>query len=192
MNPVLPDLLVSGLKLVICGSAAGSASARRGAYYAGPGNKFWPILAATGLTPRLLQPEEFPLLLGFGIGLTDLAKHASGPDTAIRRSHYDSLGLAARIRACRPGMLAFNGKRAAATFLGIEGSALRFGRGPDLPDFPPILVLPSTSGLASGHWDAAYWHQAADAASHFRPTPQTSAVTSAYAPYQSHSSAKPR
>lgn len=186
MSPVLPDLLGPGLRLVICGSAAGTVSALRGAYYAGPSNKFWPTLAAIGLTPRLLQPEEFPLMLGFGIGLTDLAKHASGPDAAIRRDHYDPEGLAARIRACRPGMLAFNGKRAAATFLDVKGTALPFGKGPDLPDFPSIFILPSTSGLASRSWDAAYWHRMAEAANL-----QTAAVTSACAPYPSHSSAKP-
>jgi TDG/mug DNA glycosylase family protein len=131
---------VPGLRLVICGSAAGTVSARRGAYYAGPGNKFWPILAATGLTPRLLLPEEFPLLLGFGIGLTDLAKHAFGPDVAIRRDHYDPEGLAERI---------------------AKSGALNYGLQPRFAALPPIFVLPSTSGLASGAWDARHWHDLA-------------------------------
>ena len=150
-----------GLRLVICGSAAGTASARRGLYYAGPGNKFWRILADTGLTPRLLRPEEFPLLSGFRIGLTDLAKHASGPDTAIRRDHYDPEGLLLRMRDCRPRLLAFNGKRAASVFLATKSSTLDYGVQPALPDRPPIFVLPSTSGLASGNWDARYWHDLA-------------------------------
>ncbi len=38
--PVLPDLLAPGLALVFCGSAVGAVSARLGASYAGPGNKF--------------------------------------------------------------------------------------------------------------------------------------------------------
>ena len=161
MNDILPDLLMPGLYLVICGSAAGTVSARRGAYYAGPGNKFWRILAATGLVPRLLTPDEFPLLLGFGIGLTDLAKHAAGPDTAIQRNHYDPEGLAARIAACQPRVLAFNGKRAASVFLRAKSGALDYGVQPKLADLPPIVVLPSTSGLASGNWDARHWHDLA-------------------------------
>src|SRR4051794_32803818 len=68
---VLPDVLRPGLRLVICGSAAGVVSAARGEYYAGPGNKFWDILAVTGLTPRRLLPHEFRDVLDFGIGLTD-------------------------------------------------------------------------------------------------------------------------
>lgn len=158
MAEVLPDLLPLGLRLVICGSAAGTVSASKGAYYAGPGNKFWRILAETGLTPRILRPEEFHLLPTFGIGLTDLAKHVSGADTVIRPQDDDPEGLRARIRTCRPGMLAFNGKRAAAAFL---GAPVAYGAGPALTDFPPIFVLPSTSGAASGHWDATHWHQLA-------------------------------
>jgi len=155
MAEVLPDLLMPGLNLVVCGSAAGTVSARAGAYYAGPGNKFWRILAETGLTPRILRPEEFWLLPSFGIGLTDLAKYVFGADSVIRPTDDDPAGLRARIQACRPGMLAFNGKRAATAFL---GRPVTYGVGPVLPDFPPIFVLPSTSGAASGHWDPHWWH----------------------------------
>jgi double-stranded uracil-DNA glycosylase len=55
---ILPDLLADGLDLVICGTAAGAVSAARGAYYAGPGNRFWATLADTGLTPRRSCPPN--------------------------------------------------------------------------------------------------------------------------------------
>ena len=58
-DPVLPDLVRPGLRIVFCGTAAGTVSAARGAYYAHPQNKFWSALCAVGLTPRLLRPEEF-------------------------------------------------------------------------------------------------------------------------------------
>src|SRR3954464_11234255 len=83
--PVLPDVLVPGLKLVFCGTAPSPTSAARGAYYAGPGNRFWDILAETGLTPRRLAPEEYGLLPQFGIGLTDIVKSQSGVDADIAR-----------------------------------------------------------------------------------------------------------
>ena len=110
---VLPDVLAPGLRLVICGSAAGAVSAARGAYYAGPGNKFWRILAETGLTPRRLAAEEFSAVLSFGIGLTDMAKRASGSDASLPRDADDVAGFIARIRRVRPHLVAFNGKRAA-------------------------------------------------------------------------------
>jgi TDG/mug DNA glycosylase family protein len=34
--PVLPDVLAPGLRVVFCGYAPGTASARAGAYYAAP------------------------------------------------------------------------------------------------------------------------------------------------------------
>nr|HQT26871.1 mismatch-specific DNA-glycosylase [Burkholderiales bacterium] len=56
---VLPDVLAPDLAVVFCGSAVGAASARRRAYYAGPGNAFWPTLARVGFTPCQLTPDEY-------------------------------------------------------------------------------------------------------------------------------------
>jgi TDG/mug DNA glycosylase family protein len=158
--PILPDILPPGLALVFCGMAAGSASARRGAYYAGPGNRFWTMLARTSLTPRLLAPAEFASLPSWGIGLTDLAKSASGADSVIPAAAIDRAGLAARIMAARPSQLAFNGKRAAALFLGV--TTLPYGAVAGPPGMPPIFVLPSTSGAANGFWDERPWFALAE------------------------------
>ena len=56
IDPILPDLLAPGMRVVFCGTAPGTASARAGAYYAGPGNRFWATLHEVGLTPILLAP----------------------------------------------------------------------------------------------------------------------------------------
>ncbi len=148
-----------GLDLAVCGAAAGRRSAEVGAYYAGPGNRFWRILHETGLTPRLLAPEEFRLLPEFGIGLTDLAKTASGPDSGIPRGAWDAGGLRRRIEAARPRILAFNGKNAARRFIG----AARVGYGLQSQRIggTEIFVLPSTSGAASGYWDPGPWRELA-------------------------------
>ena len=84
---VLPDVLKPGLRVVFCGTAVGSKSARAGAYYAGRGNQFWSVLYRVGLTPRQLEPQEFRLLLQYGIGLTDLAKRRSGSDGVLSSSN---------------------------------------------------------------------------------------------------------
>jgi TDG/mug DNA glycosylase family protein len=160
---VLPDLLTPGLRVVFCGTAAGAVSARLGAYYAGPGNRFWPMLHATGLTPRLLPAVEFPLLLGWGIGLTDLAKHASGADAALPPGCFDPAGLRARLAPLRPGWLAFTSKRAAAACLGRPSASLGYGPQPPVPGWPPLWVLPSPSGAARGFWDPAPWQALAEA-----------------------------
>jgi G:T/U-mismatch repair DNA glycosylase len=57
MKPdILIDLIRTDLKLVICGTAAGNASAERAAYYAGRGNRFWKIMYEIGITGE--QPEK--------------------------------------------------------------------------------------------------------------------------------------
>jgi double-stranded uracil-DNA glycosylase len=160
---VLPDVLRPGLRLVICGSAAGAVSAARGAYYAGPGNKFWRVLAETGLTPRMFGPDEFRDVSSFGIGLTDIVKMASGSDANLPRDANDVGGFINRVRLVQPRIVAFNGKRAAAAFYGVRGRDLAYGPGVALADFPPIWVLPSTSGAASGAWSAEPWHRLAEA-----------------------------
>ena len=162
MRHVLPDVLRPGLRLVICGSAAGAVSAARGVYYAGPGNKFWHVLAVTGMIPRKLDPVEFREVLNFGIGLTDIAKTASGSDASLPRGADDVAGFTQRIRAVQPRIVAFNGKRAAAAFYGRPGRDLAYGPGDAATDFPPVWVLPSTSGAASGVWSAEPWQRLAE------------------------------
>jgi len=156
----LPDLLRPGLRLVICGSAAGARSAAVGAYYAGPGNRFWRILYKTGLTPRRLEPHEFPALLELGIGLTDLAKGYAGADAGIRRGHDDADALRAKVEACRPAWLAFNGKRAAR---GVLGRPVAYGPLAESIGGTRLFALPSTAGLANRWWDARPWHELAAA-----------------------------
>lgn len=159
---ILPDRLAPGLMIVFCGTAAGTASARRGAYYAGPGNRFWPLLAQCGFTPRRLAPEESGLLPGMGLGLTDLSKTAFGPDATIRAGDYDGPGLIARINAVRPRALAFTSLTAARLALGRP----KAGPGMLAPDdrLPGVELwaLPSPSGAARGSFSAAPWQALAD------------------------------
>ena len=151
---ILPDLLAPGLDIVFCGTAVGAASARRRAYNAGPGNAFWPTLCRVGLTPRQLRPEEYEQLLGFGIGLTDLAKEVSGNDDILSRCHFDGDRLRALIGEYRPRILAFTGKRAAQQFL---GRPVDYGCLAEKVGDTRLFVLPSPSGAACRYWSAAPW-----------------------------------
>lgn len=152
--PVLPDLLQADLTLVICGSAAGTRSAQERRYYAHPGNRFWPTLHDAGLTPRRLRPEEYPLLPGFGIGLTDVCKHEFGADSELSKTAYEPEAVRAKILRYRPRVVAFNGLSPGRAVL---GRVHRYGRQSGLIGETAVFVLPSTSGLACRHWDAAPW-----------------------------------
>jgi TDG/mug DNA glycosylase family protein len=156
--PILPDVLTPGLRVVFCGTAPGTASARAGAYYAGPGNRFWTTLHEVGLTPVLLAPAEFARLPEFGIGLTDISKSASGSDQEVGRHGFDPEGLATRIAAVGPAHIAFNGKNAAR---GALGRAVDYGSQAERIGGATVWVLPSTSGAARGFWDISPWRELA-------------------------------
>jgi TDG/mug DNA glycosylase family protein len=161
-EPVLPDLLQPGLRIVFCGTAAGTMSAAKGQYYAHPQNKFWRTLHTIGLTPRLFAPSEFALLPALGIGLTDIAKHVSGMDSELPPQ---SLGrdaveaLRARIAANAPRILAFTsltgGKR-------LCGPRTNFGAQTQTIGPTRIWVLPSPSPAAHWNWNESVWRALAD------------------------------
>ncbi|MBR1236173.1 mismatch-specific DNA-glycosylase [Bradyrhizobium sp. AUGA SZCCT0182] len=160
---VLQDLLEDSLNVVLCGMAAGTASAKARAYYAHKQNKFWKILYETGLTPALLQPHQCRDLLQHRIGLTDLVKTHSGMDHQIPLSE---LRLDARSRlsnsvaAFRPKFLAFTSKAAGQGFL---GGKREYGEQAERIADTRIWILPSTSGAANGSWRPEVWHAFADA-----------------------------
>ena len=164
---VLPDLLQPGLRIVFCGTAAGTISAKRGQYYAHPQNKFWPTLHAIGLTPRRLDPSEFQLLTDFGVGLTDIAKSVSGMDGALPPG---SLGraacaaLRANILEHQPRLLAFTSLTAGRRYLRRDAG---FGEQPETVGVTRIWVLPSPSPAANWNWPAheRWWRALGEAAS---------------------------
>jgi TDG/mug DNA glycosylase family protein len=155
---ILPDVLAHDLKIVFCGTAAGTASARAGAYYAGPGNAFWPTLFHTGLTPRLLVPWEFRCVTNFGLGLTDLAKSVAGSDAMLTRRDFDIGRLRAVITHYQPRHLAFTSKRAAREYLQRDAD---YGPQPETIGATRLFVLPSPSGAARGAWSEAPWRELA-------------------------------
>lgn len=160
--PVLPDVLAPGLDLVICGTGAGAWSARVGAYYGKPGNKFWPTLHAVRLTPRRLEPVEYAELLAFGIGLTDVAKEHVGQDDAIDLSRVDAAALHDKIRRFAPRFLAFTSKRAASLALGRPTGAIAYGEQAERIGTTRLHVLTSPSGAAGSYWSIEPWQRLAD------------------------------
>jgi TDG/mug DNA glycosylase family protein len=118
VKEALPDLLARNMTVVFCGTAAGTASARRAAYYAGPNNIFWKTLHEIGLTPTRFAPEQYREVKALGIGFTDLAKGISGNDNVLHKSHFEPVLLRRKILRFRPRVVAFTSKRAATEFIG--------------------------------------------------------------------------
>ena len=158
-NPLIPDLLAPGLDLVFCGTAPSPASFKARAYYANPGNAFWPTLHAVGLTPERLAPQRYPELLTLRLGLTDLNKTEVGSDHELSPEAMDAQSLHAKLRRYRPAAIAFTSKHAASLALGVKAPA--YGRQVELLEGAVAFVLASPSGRARSFWTLAPWKEAA-------------------------------
>ncbi|MCS6835111.1 MAG: mismatch-specific DNA-glycosylase [Anaerolineae bacterium] len=155
---ILADVLAHGLRVVFCGTAPSDVSARLGAYYANPSNRFWPALYAVGLLPVPLLPRDFPRLPEYGLGLTDLAKHAKGVDSALKPGDFDAEALWAKIDRYQPRWLAFTSKKAAAVALGLTTGQIAYGPQDTARGATRLFVLPSPSAQAQVYWDISHWH----------------------------------
>ena len=158
-NHLVPDLLAPGLDLVFCGTAPSPISFKARAYYANPGNAFWPTLHAVGLTPERLAPQRYPELLGLGIGLTDLNKTEVGSDHELTAEAMDAVSLHAKLRRFKPAAVAFTSKNAASLALGVKSPA--YGRQAAPLEGAVAFVLASPSGRARSFWTIEPWREAA-------------------------------
>jgi double-stranded uracil-DNA glycosylase len=152
---ILPDLLEDRLALVLCGTAPSTASKQNAAYYAHPGNIFWKTLFEAGLTPERLHPKEYRDLLKYRIGLTDLNKTEWGADSELTRAGFDIPKFVEKMLRYRPRVIAFTSKFAGRNFSGRK--TVPYGRQIETIEGIPLFVLPSTSGLARGHFDLSHW-----------------------------------
>jgi len=156
---LVPDLLAPGLDLVFCGTAPSPASFKARAYYANPGNAFWPTLHAVGLTPERFTPQRYPELLAWHIGLTDLNKTEYGSDHELSPHAMDAAALHAKLRRFRPAAVAFTSKHAASLALGVKSPA--YGRQAEPIEGAVAFVLASPSGRARSFWTLAPWREVA-------------------------------
>lgn len=154
-TPKLPDVLAHNLRIVFCGTAASSESARVGAYYAGPGNAFWETLHQVGLTPIRLESSQFQQVLKYNIGLTDLVKHNAGSDKVLNQADFDPHRLHKTMLIYQPQVLAFTSKRAGKEYL--QQKTITYGLQTQTIGKTQLFVLPSPSGAARGYWDIDWW-----------------------------------
>lgn len=159
---ILPDALAPGLRVVFCGTAAGTRSAREGAYYAHPGNYFWRTLFEVGLTPRRIAPHDYRDVLEYGIGMTDLAKLHFGADHELPRDAFDAAALKRKLARYKPAIVAFTSKNAA---FGYFDRVLPYGEQKEKITASRVFVLPSPSGQARKFWNVEPWRELAGAVS---------------------------
>jgi TDG/mug DNA glycosylase family protein len=151
---LVPDVIADGLDVLFCGINPGLYSAATGHHFARPGNRFWPVLHASGFTPRLLAPWEEGELPGLGLGITNVVARASARASELTREEYREGGrlLRAKVERRRPRWLAVVGVTAYREAFGDRAAVVgpqRAGMGDTR-----IWVLPNPSGL-NAHWTPA-------------------------------------
>ncbi|MEV0127245.1 G/U mismatch-specific DNA glycosylase [Dactylosporangium sp. NPDC050688] len=147
VDKVLPDVIAPGLDVLLCGINPGLWSAATGHHFARPGNRFWPALHRGGFTPRQLRPDEQDLLIGYGLGITNLAARATARADELTRDELTAGGAVLREKVERfaPAWLAVLGVTAFRTAFGAQ----RVTVGPQDGGFggARLWILPNPSGL---------------------------------------------
>ncbi|MGO8955939.1 MAG: G/U mismatch-specific DNA glycosylase [Streptosporangiaceae bacterium] len=147
----IPDLVAPGLRVLFAGINPSLYSAAAGYHFARPGNRFWPAMHQSGFTSRQLAPSEQQVLLGIGLGITNVVARATARadelDTAELQAGWEHLAeLAERIR---PAWLAVLGVTAYRAASGLSAAAV----GPQAHRVggAQVWVLPNPSGLNASY-----------------------------------------
>ncbi|MGH3314261.1 MAG: G/U mismatch-specific DNA glycosylase [Streptomyces sp.] len=135
------------LRVLFCGINPGLMSAATGHHFARPGNRFWPVLHASGFTPRQLRPEEERELLTYGLGITNVVARATARAEELSAEEYREGGrlLAEKAGRLRPRWLAVVG--VTAYRVAFEDRTARIGPQERLIGGARVWVLPNPSGL---------------------------------------------
>ncbi|HEY6730628.1 MAG TPA: mismatch-specific DNA-glycosylase [Solirubrobacterales bacterium] len=153
------DLVGPGLKLLFVGINPGLWTAAVGTHFAHPTNRFYPALAAAGITAYEVDrvagmtAADRAHLVARGIGITNLVRRATARASELSREELREGGerLQRFVAEHRPGVVAIAGISAYRDAFGERGAAL--GRQPETLDSAAhwsgaaLWVVPNPSGL---------------------------------------------
>lgn len=153
------DLVGPGLRLLFVGINPGLWTAAVGTHFAHPTNRFYPALAAAGITgyevDRVagMTDADRAHLVARGVGITNLVRRASARASELSREELreDGEQLLRFVADHRPTVVAIAGISAYRDAFGERGAAL--GRQPDTLDSAirwsdaALWVVPNPSGL---------------------------------------------
>lgn len=147
----VPDIIAPRLKVLFVGINPGLYSAAAGHHFARPGNRFWPALHKAGFTAEQLSPFEERDLVRHGCGITNIVNIATAAADELEAAELVSGGkrLAAKIRRCRPRIVAVLGLKAFRIAFGQPHAA--FGLQAERIGPSRVWVLPNPSGLNAGY-----------------------------------------
>ena len=143
----IKDVIAPGLDVLFCGINPSLYSGATGDHFARPGNRFWPVLHASGFTERQLHPSEKEELLARRLGVTNLVMRATvgAADLTDEDLHKGFRALTRKVKRYQPRYLAVLGVGAFRTAFndpkaGVGPQDVRLGD-------TKVWVLPNPSGL---------------------------------------------
>lgn len=151
----IPDVLPGPddppLRVLFSGINPGLLSAAAGQHFARPGNRFWPVLHASGFTPRLLRPDEQWELAALGLGVTNVCPRATAraDELSVEEMVAGAQRLRGLVARVHPAWLAVVGITAYRT--GFASPRAVVGPQPEALGGTRVWVLPNPSGL-NAHW----------------------------------------
>jgi TDG/mug DNA glycosylase family protein len=150
-DALLPDVIGPGLRVLFVGINPGLYSTACGHHFARPGNRFWPALAAAGLTPRLFRPSEDRALLALGLGITNLVARTTARASELEPEELISGArlLADKVGLVQPRVVAVLG--VTAYRVAFEQPRAKLGLQTERLAGVPVTVLPNPSGLNAHH-----------------------------------------
>jgi TDG/mug DNA glycosylase family protein len=142
-----------GLRLLLVGINPGLWTAATGAPFARPGNRFYPALAAAGITDRVidastgLSEADRQHLIDSGVGITSLVARATSRADELSPEEYraGAVLLRERVEEWKPRVVAILGIGAYRT--GFEMPKAVSGRQPVGIGEAELWVVPNPSGL---------------------------------------------
>jgi len=142
------DLLKPGLTLVFCGYNPSLTSGQSGYHYAHPGNRFWRVLHASGITKRLYRPEEDEQLPGLGIGFTNLVSRPTRRADELTREEIQAgtEELRENLERFEPRVVAYTGIGVYRWFRATSKVSWGLQEDSAVPSVTDAVV-PSPSGL---------------------------------------------
>lgn len=149
----VPDVVADRPSILFVGINPGETSGKVGHHFAGPGNPFWKLLHAAGLTPVVLRADEDQRLAEFGFALTNICPRTTKTAAELSRDELakGAAHLREKVRAMQPRVVALVGVTLYPIVAPRERGAPKppAGPGPKPEDVEGarLFVVPNPSGL---------------------------------------------
>jgi TDG/mug DNA glycosylase family protein len=146
--PPLRDCIRPGVHVLFVGINPGVRSSLTGHHFAGPSNRFWKLLAESGLVPEPIGYADDRRLPEWGFGITNIVPRPTPGIDSLTRAEYAAgrAALIRKIRRHRPDVVAMVGVTVFRAVFPERKRDVRLGLQDERLAEARVFVLPNPSG----------------------------------------------